>query len=596
MARRHIAVIIFIFLALLIYSNTFTASFHFDDKLSILSNPHIKHISHIGILWEGGRARFLTYLTIAMNYSIGKLDVTGYHIVNILIHIITGILVYSLALLTFQTPRIKGLVIARDGKSIAFFAGLIFIAHPIQTQAVTYIIQRATSLAALFYIAAIALYVQSRLHRSVFYYILFLIAALCALLCKEISITLPFLILLYEGTFFTAEGRKTYCMSLIAIFLIAFIFMPYHIYVSYLIDFINMKNAKEPYSGASSYCYLLTQFRVILTYIRLLFIPINQAVDYDYRISRTIFELPTIFSILALLGIGITTLRMYRRERLIAFAILWFFFTLAPALRYVPAMDNFIYEHRVYLPMFGFSLFLSTIIFSRLGREKAAIILITLVAILSVLTYMRNFVWKDDFTLWDDAVRKMPKNSRAHCNRGFEFFNMGNYEAALADYNAALKNDPRYVVAYCNRGALYAMKGDMRGALREFDKALIISPHYADAHYNRAKAYARMNDIQRAIAEYEETIVLNYFFIDAYINLGNIYVRRGELHKAMSMYSRAITVDRGYPNIYVNRALVYFMRRDFDKAWKDVQKARQLGGSVDASFLKDLRRASGRQN
>src|SRR3989338_4880934 len=149
-------------LSFLIYSNTFHSSFHFDDMTEIAQNPYIQKLPQISVIWDRHKTRFVTYLTFAMNYSFGQLNVSGYHFVNILLHALCGFLVYYLAALLLKTPLARDSVLSRNWPLIAFFAGLIFISHPVQTQAVTYIVQRAASLATLFYVLSLIFYLKVR--------------------------------------------------------------------------------------------------------------------------------------------------------------------------------------------------------------------------------------------------------------------------------------------------------------------------------------------------------------------------------------------------------------------------------------------------
>jgi len=139
-----------ILLGTLIYSNTFYSSFHFDDLSSIVDNSAIRNISHLQTIWNFWPTRFITYFSVALNYHFSQLNVLTYHLFNLTVHLSLGILVWQFMLFTFSTPAMQAQKITKRAKLIAFFAGLVFIAHPIQTQGVTYIIQRAASLATFF--------------------------------------------------------------------------------------------------------------------------------------------------------------------------------------------------------------------------------------------------------------------------------------------------------------------------------------------------------------------------------------------------------------------------------------------------------------
>ena len=376
-------------LCTIIYSNTFDASWHFDDNTAIVENYSIRDLK--GTILAGG-SRWIGFITFALNYHFGKLDVFGYHLVNICIHLISAILVYFLVLLSFKTPYLKDTKISHYKASLSLASGLIFVAHPIQTQAVTYIVQRFTSLATLFYLFSLVLFIKARLQNlggKRFYspshlgcYLGSLLAAYLAMKTKEISITLPAIILLYEFCFFSPSLRALLRKLLYLIpFLLTFFIVPLSRYGIGLIGisggtFIGIAEVGDVIGQATQETkaiprthYLLTQFNVIVTYIRLLFFPVNQNLDYDYTISRTLFEFPTLLSFLFLVFTVIFGVWMFRRSRLISFGIFWFFVTLSVESSIIPIRDV-IFEHRVYLPSVGFVIFLTVAIYQMMEQIK----------------------------------------------------------------------------------------------------------------------------------------------------------------------------------------------------------------------------------
>ncbi|MBI5756468.1 MAG: tetratricopeptide repeat protein, partial [Nitrospirae bacterium] len=207
-----IALSLIVITTLLIYSNTFSSSFHFDDRTSIIINNKILDLSNFLDL---SGTRYVGELSFALNYHFGQFNVSGYHLVNIVIHIINGLLVWWLVILTFKTPQMGGLTNnSRLNSLIALASSLVFVSHPIQTQAVTYIVQRYASLATLFYLLSVVLFVKWRLSSGsvsrVVFYLFSILSAVLAMKTKEISFTLPFVILLYEGIFFRDRWRRVY--------------------------------------------------------------------------------------------------------------------------------------------------------------------------------------------------------------------------------------------------------------------------------------------------------------------------------------------------------------------------------------------------
>ena len=402
--KSHLFVIIILFcLGLVIYSHTLSSSFHFDDHLSIVSNLKIRNIFNLKAIFNFWPTRFITYLSLALNYRLEHLNVFGYHLFNLLVHLASAALVWQLTLLTLSTQALKDDRVSRKPLLIAFFTALIFLTHPIQTQGVTYIIQRATSLATLFYLASLTLYAKARLtegkKQTQPYYLASLTTAILAMFTKEMTITLPLMILLYEFCFLKGEKKLNlkYLIPLLATFFI----IPLTMLLTKSVNISKMHLNSELAPSISPIHYFLTQLRVMVTYLRLLILPINQNLDYDYPVFRSLLELPVLLSTI-LIGILIfTAIKVFQKHRIISFAIFWFFLTLLPESSFIPIRD-LVYEHRLYLPMFGFSLFLVYTIYYLTDTRNlrlAVALLSAIVIAYSVLTYSRNFVWKDEISL-----------------------------------------------------------------------------------------------------------------------------------------------------------------------------------------------------
>src|SRR3989338_5829211 len=323
--------------AFLIYSNTFSSPFHFDDTPNIVENYKLRDLS---IFWPPSDTRYIGSLSFALNYYFSGLNVFGYHLVNIIIHIINSILVWWLVILTFRTPVMERINTNPQLRYfIAITASLLFVSHPIQTQAVTYIVQRFASLATLFYLLSLTLYIKAKLQTiqveakdenkffstsTLTFYLLSLISAILAMKTKEIAFTLPFVVLLYEFMFFTphpsrafgtegggiAIGMKQSLFVKRILYLIPLLLTLFIIPLSLIGtdkpvgDMIGeLREASQETEEISRSVYLLTQFKVIVTYIRLLFLPINQNLDYDYPLSHSLFEPQTFASFLFLSAI-----------------------------------------------------------------------------------------------------------------------------------------------------------------------------------------------------------------------------------------------------------------------------------------------------
>ena len=548
-SKRLIQIFILLGLGVLIYSNVFNGSFQFDDYNSIVSNLNIRNLSDIKAIWNFWPTRFVTYLTIALNYHFNQLNVFGYHLFNLIVHLISGLLVWWYILLTFSSPRMKADKFTPYAEAIAFFAALIFVSHPLQTQAVTYIIQRAACLSALFYLAALCLYSKARLSQNnanvktgKFYYLGSILAAALAMFTKETAITLPFTLLLYEAYFFKTEKKINW--KQLSLFLVLLFLIPAVMLATKSVNLAQAHRVSEAAPGIRPVTYLLTQFKVVATYLRLVFIPFNQNVDYDYPLARSLIQPGVLASLIIIAVILIISFKIRSKYRLLSFCIFWFFLILLPESSILPLADV-IFEHRLYLPIVGYGIFLASCLYLLLGKNDsrmAAILLSGIVIFYSFSAYSRNFYWKTEFSLWDDVIRKSPGKVRAYNERGVAFTRIGNYEKALND----------------------------------FDKSISLNPGYALAYYNRAYAYKSLGDLDSAIREYNSAIEINPKYFEAFNNLGTTYAAKGDTAKAILFFSKAIEVNPDYAQAYYNRAIAYNSQGNYDKARIDFSKAKQI--------------------
>jgi tetratricopeptide (TPR) repeat protein len=630
--HRLFSIIFFCCLGMIIYSNTLHGSFHLDDRHSIINNANIKNISNLSAIWDFWPTRFVAYLSIALNYHFHQLKVFGYHFFNLVIHLCSGVLVWWLVLLTFSAPVMKDKNVTKHKNIIAFFVAAIFLSHPIQTQAVDYIIQRATLLAAFFCLATLCLYVKARLNNSSNWKIFYLgsiLTASVSMFTKEMAISLPFLICIYDFCFFRIKkGRNwKYVIPFLAIALV----IPLTMLITKSVNFKEMRRAIETPPGISMGDYFLTQLRVMVTYLRLTILPLNQNLDYDYPIAKSILEIPVLSSILLLLFILFSAFKFLNKFKLAAFSVFWFFITLLPESSVIPIKDV-IFEHRLYLPMVGFSIFVTSGLYYLLQKKPVKFLIMTLSCLIiayAITAYQRNKVWKEEVTLWNDTVNKSPHKARPYNNRGYAYYAQGNFSGAIADYNKAIQINPNFADAYNNLGITkheqgkldqaisdynkaiqinpnfadaynnlgitkYA-QGNLAGAIADYNKAIQINPNFADAYYDRGNAYHAQGNLAGAIADYNKAAELNPHDADIYYNRGNTYYKKGDMIQAILDYTRVIALNTNLANAYLNRALAYFAIKEYDRSWEDLYKAEWLGADINPYFLRDLKQASGRE-
>lgn len=567
--------IIFI-LGFLAYANTFNASFNFDDILIILGNPTVRNADPLSdpMLFKGLRA--VGDMTFALNYRIGAAFhgngfwVRGYHYVNLAIHLLNALALYFFVQLTLDVaagPSRKDAVLAG---AIPFITSLFFVSHPLQTQAVTYIVQRYTSLATLFYLISVVCYVVARRHwragkvRSCLFGLLSFVAALLAMRTKEISFTLPFMIIVYEFIFFQGNLRKR--LALVAgCFLIAAV-----IPLTMLISaggqvWSRLENLTKVQTSMSRLDYLFTQFRVIVAYLRLLFFPVGQNLDHDIDVSTSFFRLPVMGSFGLLLVIflcGVYLLYRSRpgrsrcaeivkgpvpdfRYRLIAFGIFWFFIALSVESSFIPIVDV-MFEHRVYLPSVGFFLAIATLLVlvaERIAAPKKELAGIVMVAALSVpvllgvLTYNRNTVWADDLTLWLDTTAKSPNKTRPWNNLAGAYLKLGEPNKAIPALIKSITISPYHPDAYNNIGKALMQLGIYDGRFSPtyemFDMTSGITSIYqaewfALAYNNLGLAYDSLGDRASAMEYFRKSLDMNPRLGEARLNLALSFAATGD--------------------------------------------------------------------
>ena len=506
------------------HSNSFHCAFIFDDNPNITENLRIRNLWDIHSWWSFNPRRPIGFLTFALNYHFNELNVWGYHLVNLLIHLTNGILVYWLIKQTFQTPAIKGKYDSKIQMMIPLFAALLFIVHPIMTEAVTYIVQRLVSFATLFYLLSLNMYIKGRLSdkplkKKVIFYILSVFAAILGLLTKEIAYTIVAALLLYEIYFFNSmlkHKNKKWMYLILLIFLVSIVFF------SFTVKYDKFFKVIEPTEGnnysITTYTYLLTEFRVLITYIRLLFVPISQTFDYDYPLSKGFFEIKTMGSFLIITSIIALAIWLRKKNKWISFGIIWFFITISVQSSII-ARPNVIFEHRVYLSMVGY-LFVIIGIFLYLDKFKEIrtvllAIAIVLISVFGVYTYQRNKIWANTYTFWADAVKKSPNKPRPLNNFGSVLIEYGDYENALLLLNKAIVINPKHADYYNNRGVAKFYLKDTLGAIDDFNKAVFMKVNSAKTYYNRANIMVDQKKYKEAIEDYTKAIFYKPDYLDA---------------------------------------------------------------------------------
>ncbi len=545
--------LLFTILGALIYANTLQSPFVFDDETSIRDNPSIRWTSiSVANLVNAAKAspaphRPLAYASFAINHMVHGYRLPGYHLVNTAIHILAGFFLYLLIRGTLALPLFHGRFHRPD--LLALFATLLWFANPLQTQSVTYVVQRMNSMAAMFYLLAMLLYLHGRrrVEEGLPAWPCFagcIAAGLLACGTKEIAATLPLMILLYEFFFIQDLDRGwlrrslPWIAGLLAVALvIGFIFIGTSP-VQRVLDSYEFRD----YTMTQR---LLTQPRVVLDYLGLFALPAPGRLNLDRNVtvSRSLINpATTLPAILALAGLLAAAVVLARRRRLLSFAIFWFLGNLAIESSVIAL--ELMFEHRAYLPTMFIPLALLALAWPLFKQPKIAVIALSVITLLfSVWTLQRNAVWSDPLSLWTDIAKKSPDKLRPQNNLSALYIDRNMVREALHHAERAVALDPQNADAHYNRGTALLRGGRMEEAARSLGEALRIDPDLSRAHTNLGGIRFHQGDVERALAHWEKALRINPDDALANYNSAVQYEKRGEYDRAIIHFRRYLKVE-----------------------------------------------------
>lgn len=598
-----------ILLTLIIYSNTLEAPFIYDDIPNIVNNPATKDLSFFShptkvfdpVFSEAIRPffvnRYLGYLTFAINYKQTGLDTISYHVTNIIIHIINVILVFLLIKLTISKTSFGHRLNISEDKSeyFAIIVAALFAVHPIQTQSVTYIVQRFASLATLFYLLSLVLYIYWRINYSdlkrPLFYMLALLSTICAMKTKEITFTLPIMMLLYDIVFIKDKFKNTivyllpfiFCMTIIPLTLIS---------LSGLQDGLNTSN----HFNVSMWQYLFTQFTVIVKYISLLLLPINQAVDYAYPLYKSFFETRVVLSFLLLTVLFLFGLYMTFNNninpflKISGFGILWFIITLSVESSIIPIAD-YIYEHRLYLPSLGFFISIVSVLYMfyikcnlRL-QEFLLIFFVSITIVLGYATYNRNEVWLSEETLWKDNINKQSLKARAYTNLSNYYYKKSDTQKAVDVLEEGFKLISDDFFLYNNLSVAYTANGNYEKAEALLSEMLVKFPDNKSWTYTRyGYLYLDQNQLNKAYEMFLMALKNGYSAYDIWLNLSKILLKQGHYERAL-FFSKVSLMNK--PNDIETLSLTAVLLEKMNRFKEAHHYYRQML-MVDPEFLNNL--------
>ncbi|MCA9409365.1 MAG: tetratricopeptide repeat protein [Candidatus Omnitrophica bacterium] len=565
---------IIITLGFAIYSNSFNGSFKFDDVPFIVHNQSVHNIKDLGGIYAFSPTRFITFFSFALNYHFHQLNVFGYHIVNWVVHILNSMLVWWLVLLTFSTPRLKESEKAKNSNLIALFTALLFLAHPIQTQAVSYIYQRLALLACFFYLLSLCCFVKGRSVKmsveAVLLYILSLIAAILGMFTKQNVFTLPFIIVIYEFIFFNNPNEKIKFKKLFYLFLfiipILIIIPAIYSFDALTILFERRVFERHGTEILTPWIYLLTQFKVIVLYLKLLFLPVNQNFDHHVQLSYSFFNTPTLICFLSLCSFFLVSVLVRKRFPIVFFGGVWFFVTLSVESSIIP-IQNVVWEHRVYLPSIGIFLMVAFVLAQIFTNRKSySLIMGIIVIVLSFLTYQRNMVWQNNIAFWGDVILKSPNKARGYHNLGAAYIDNKQYDLAQKNLLRSIELDPTFSEAYSVLAQIFIDEGRLEEAKEQLVKALDLDPQSFAALNNLGTIYVLQGELTKAKELFIKANQTNPGFTQPVFNLADVHMKEGNYVQAEEIYQKIVAVNpHDHQGLY-HLIEVNLRMKEFDKA------------------------------
>jgi protein O-mannosyl-transferase len=584
----------------LVYSNTFLNSFHFDDLPSIFEKPWIRGLDKIPQFLNKDSLfqRPLVILSFNINYAISEFDVWSYHLFNILLHALATLLVYQLArkVLNF----LEDFSLQKSFAVLPFFAAMVFALHPLNTQSITYISSRSSTMVTVCYLSALILFFdgfkkwKKTGQKGWAYFIGSGYFFFFGGLTKEIIITFPAMLFLFHFYFISRMTPKVWVATYAK--WISLLVIP-------LLTFVGYKQfaAGGLLSASAAYIkpgtWFLTQTSVVpFEYFRKMLFPFNMNIDIDFPVLSNWLQPTHWLGMITLIAfiffwIRISTYVSETAEigrRFIGFGMAWIFLTLLPTSSFIPLLDVAV-EHRTYLPMVGL-VFLMAGVFSYLREYLPATKLINYCVVLILIFFslgvmVRNGDWKDEVTLWSDAKKKSPNLVRPYNNIGEAYDKLGQYDEAIAEFEGALKLNPNYFFGLNNLGNIYGKQRKLPEAIDYFKRALKQNPDYGPAHYNLAKAFDLTGRRQEAAESYRKAIKSNPYFEQAFYNLAFLAMKLSLFDEALENFEKFLSMQPNHSKAHFGAGNALMMKGQLDLALTEYQKSAQLDPSFAFPYL-----------
>ena len=563
-----IILLISVIIYLPVFNNKLLA---WDDEFYIKNNPLVYSINLKDIFsqYVMGNYHPLTILSFAIEYQFFGLNETGYHVINLLLHLLNVVLVFYVINLLVNKP------------TVALVAALLFGIHPLHVESVAWAAELKDLLYTFFFLGSYIVYLKYLTNQQRKLYVFSLLLFFLSLLSKAMAASLPAVLILTD--YF--KGRKINGKSLLE--KLPFILLS--------IGFGVVAVWAQKSSGATEVINFGFLQRIVfacsgfIKYIFQLFFPLHLSAYYPYPIKST-ESIPAQYYLYPILFAGLVFAIFYslRSTKKVLFGVGFFAVTIFLVLQLLPVGGAIIADRYSYIPSIGI-FYLAGEGFDLLLNKKLkvpAFILLALVTVFfSVKTYTRCNIWNNDLTLWNDVISKYQTVPIAYNNRGLIYLNQGKNDSALKDFNKAIELKSDYAKAYNNRGTLYMNEGKNDEALKDFDKAIEFMPSNEGFHISRGNALKNKNRIDEALMEYDKALSLRPDFAEAFYSRGIIFMSQGKNSQAIEEYGKAIGLNPNYIEAYLNRGNSFRDDKQFDNALKDYEKIIMINPNFHQVYL-----------
>ncbi len=567
--RLHAALLAVLGAAL--YANTLGVPWYLDDYGAIVDQPAIRDLSRA--LRRVLAPRGLGSFTFALNWWAGGVEPAGYHAVNIAVHLLAGIAAYLLLLRVFR------------GSAPAALAGAaIFVAHPMQTQAVTYVVQRLASLSALLSLLALLAWVKARearragarflSTRHLAWYAASVLLAAAAIQTKENAVVLPAAMWLFDRAFLDEGRDRRKALAELAPFLLLSVTAAVRELALPLLRGATVATLVHPQQPVTPLDYFATELGVLWVYLRLLLVPVGQALDHDLPVVRSVLSPATAAAALGLVALLIAAWRLRRRNPRLSFGIAWFLLTLSVESSFLP-LDP-IFEHRLYLPMLGFAVVVVEGLRAIRFRPAAMAAAVAIVAGCGALTLRRNALWKDPIAFLEDNLRRAPRQPRIHLALAIAHMERGRPREALPLLEEALRLDPRSAKPHVNLGKAFEQLGDVRRAEAHYLDAVAIQPEYAPSYGLLGELRASQGNWAAAEAAQRQALALDPSSARAHFGLALSLERQGRRSEARSEIRESLRLNPRDPDAWYHSGLIALDDGDPGAAAAIVPRLHQL--------------------